>query len=85
MSFIEYVIFPLWETWGELVYPDAQDILDHLSKTKDYWSTRIVNSPLPNEDTESNNKEPAAEVKLEQLEFVDPDLKSPSASASVRR
>ena len=27
VGFISYIVHPLWETWAELVYPDAQDIL----------------------------------------------------------
>ena len=28
VGFIDYIVHPLWETWADLVHPDAQDILE---------------------------------------------------------
>ncbi len=50
ISFIEYIIFPLWETWAELVYPDAQDVLDNISAIKDYWAAKNEESNSPSEE-----------------------------------
>lgn len=47
VTFIEYIVYPLWETWAELVYPDAQDIVYSLMTTKDEWQSRMVHSPSP--------------------------------------
>ena len=35
--FIDYVVHPLWETWSDLVYPDAQEILDRLVTNREYY------------------------------------------------
>ena len=34
VGFISYIVHPLWETWAELVYPDAQDILTTLENNR---------------------------------------------------
>ena len=38
MGFIDYIVHPLWETWADLVHPDAQDILDALEDNRDWYS-----------------------------------------------
>jgi cAMP-specific phosphodiesterase 4 len=30
IGFIDYIVHPLFETWAELVYPDASSILDQV-------------------------------------------------------
>ncbi|XP_065069739.1 3',5'-cyclic-AMP phosphodiesterase 4C-like isoform X3 [Rhopilema esculentum] len=35
--FIDYVVHPLWETWADLVYPDAQELLDNLNRNRDWY------------------------------------------------
>ena len=39
VGFISYIVHPLWETWAELVYPDAQDILTTLDNNR--WACEI--------------------------------------------
>ena len=29
IGFIDYIVFPLWEAWSELVFPDGQNILEY--------------------------------------------------------
>ena len=36
---------PLWETWADLVHPDAQDILDTLEDNRDWYHSQIPVSP----------------------------------------
>ena len=36
---------PLWETWGDLVHPDCQFILDILERNRDWYVTKIPISP----------------------------------------
>ena len=36
---------PLWETWADLVHPDAQDILDALEDNRDWYQSQIPVSP----------------------------------------
>lgn len=35
-GFIDYIVHPLWETWADLVHPDAQEILDTLEDNRDW-------------------------------------------------
>ena len=49
MSFIDYVVHPLWETWVDLVYPDCQHILDTLDDNRRWYQTsgggQLASSP----------------------------------------
>ncbi|KAM9392659.1 3',5'-cyclic-AMP phosphodiesterase 4C isoform 2-T2 [Pholidichthys leucotaenia] len=47
VGFIDYIVHPLWETWGDLVHPDAQDILDALEDNRDWYQSIIPQSPSP--------------------------------------
>ncbi|PAA87228.1 hypothetical protein BOX15_Mlig000524g4 [Macrostomum lignano] len=37
VSFIDFIVHPLWEAWTELVHPDAEDILNTLEQNRDYY------------------------------------------------
>jgi len=37
VGFISFIVQPLWETWGELVYPDINYILDILKSNKSHY------------------------------------------------
>uniref|UniRef100_A0A8U7NZU0 Phosphodiesterase n=1 Tax=Corvus moneduloides TaxID=1196302 RepID=A0A8U7NZU0_CORMO len=39
VGFIDYVVQPLWETWGDLVHPDAREMLETLEENRE-WSGR---------------------------------------------
>ncbi|XP_072299225.1 3',5'-cyclic-AMP phosphodiesterase 4C isoform X3 [Eucyclogobius newberryi] len=56
VGFIDYIVHPLWETWGDLVHPDAQEILDTLEDNRDWYQSTIPQSPSPPplKDTELN-------------------------------
>ncbi|CAG5133631.1 unnamed protein product [Candidula unifasciata] len=45
VGFIDYIVHPLWETWADLVYPDAQEILDTLEDNRDWYHSSIPISP----------------------------------------
>ena len=45
VGFIDYIVHPLWETWADLVQPDAQDILDTLEENRDWYQSQIPVSP----------------------------------------
>lgn len=45
VGFIDYIVHPLWETWADLVHPDAQDILDALEDNRDWYQSQIPVSP----------------------------------------
>ncbi|CAI2732499.1 unnamed protein product [Schistosoma spindalis] len=48
ISFIDYIVHPLWETWSDLVYPDAQTILETLEDNREWYYNQI---------NENNNNE----------------------------
>ncbi|KAM9479692.1 3',5'-cyclic-AMP phosphodiesterase 4C-like isoform 6-T12 [Salvelinus alpinus] len=47
VGFIDYIVHPLWETWADLVHPDAQDILDMLEDNREWYQSMIQRSPSP--------------------------------------
>ncbi|KAM9322516.1 3',5'-cyclic-AMP phosphodiesterase 4B-like isoform 2-T2 [Pholidichthys leucotaenia] len=47
VGFIDYIVHPLWETWADLVQPDAQDILDTLEYNRNWYQAMIPQSPSP--------------------------------------
>jgi len=58
VSFIDYVVHPLWETWVDLVYPDCQHILDTLNDNRQWYYDQIAAEGSDNED---DGRSPAAE------------------------
>ncbi|XP_049588373.1 3',5'-cyclic-AMP phosphodiesterase 4C isoform X3 [Syngnathus scovelli] len=54
VGFIDYVVHPLWETWADLVHPDAQDILDTLEDNREWYQSMIPRSPSPSSPDESH-------------------------------
>ena len=56
VTFIDFIVYPLWETWAELVYPAGQLMLDNIGKTREYWNAMIdPNSPPPSDDQEQDS------------------------------
>ena len=45
VGFIDYIVHPLWETWADLVYPDSQNILETLEANRDWYHSKIPDSP----------------------------------------
>ena len=45
---------PLWETWADLVHPDAQEIIDALEDNRDWWLKQIPDSPNLVDKTKDN-------------------------------
>ena len=45
VGFIDYIVHPLWETWADLVHPDAQEILDALENNRDWYHAQLPPSP----------------------------------------
>ncbi|XP_051163144.1 cAMP-specific 3',5'-cyclic phosphodiesterase isoform X5 [Leptopilina boulardi] len=56
VGFIDYIVHPLWETWADLVHPDAQEILDTLEENRDWYQSMIPPSP-PSDDQQSNEQQ----------------------------
>ncbi|KAK0176418.1 hypothetical protein PV328_000553 [Microctonus aethiopoides] len=53
VGFIDYIVHPLWETWADLVHPDAQEILDTLEENRDWYQSMIPPSP-PSDDQQGS-------------------------------
>lgn len=69
VGFIDYIVHPLWETWADLVHPDAQDILDTLEHNRDWYQSALPPSP-PAEDAPDSQGRPGIrfQVTLEEGE-----------------
>ncbi|XP_059196857.1 cAMP-specific 3',5'-cyclic phosphodiesterase 4D isoform X2 [Centropristis striata] len=52
VGFIDFIVHPLWETWADLVHPDAQDILDTLEDNREWYQSMIPRSPSPSSPEE---------------------------------
>jgi cAMP-specific phosphodiesterase 4 len=81
VGFIDYIVHPLWETWADLVHPDAQDILDALEDNRDWYQSQITVSPASSspeleeasqmaakddDSSESSQTVPATDPELDQ-------------------
>ncbi|XP_022087243.1 cAMP-specific 3',5'-cyclic phosphodiesterase 4C-like isoform X3 [Acanthaster planci] len=53
VGFIDFIVHPLWETWADLVYPDAQELLDNLEENRDWYNSQIRNSPTPTSEEDT--------------------------------
>ncbi|XP_066469682.1 3',5'-cyclic-AMP phosphodiesterase 4A isoform X2 [Tiliqua scincoides] len=61
VGFIDYIVHPLWETWADLVHPDAQDILDTLEDNRDWYHSMIPQSPSPPPDDAEKDEDACLE------------------------
>lgn len=61
VGFIDYIVHPLWETWSDLVHPDAQDILDTLEDNRDWYHSMIPQSPSPPPDDAEKDEDACLE------------------------
>ncbi|KAK6301100.1 hypothetical protein J4Q44_G00291980 [Coregonus suidteri] len=68
VGFIDYIVHPLWETWGDLVHPDAQDLLDTLEENRDWYQSTMPQSPSPPYDKHLLTDRFKFELALEDLE-----------------
>ncbi|XP_011161682.1 cAMP-specific 3',5'-cyclic phosphodiesterase isoform X2 [Solenopsis invicta] len=57
VGFIDYIVHPLWETWADLVHPDAQEILDTLEENRDWYQSMIPPSPPSDEQQPTNENQ----------------------------
>ncbi|XP_076683903.1 phosphodiesterase dunce isoform X5 [Andrena cerasifolii] len=56
VGFIDYIVHPLWETWADLVHPDAQEILVTLEDNRDWYLSMIPPSP-PSEEQQQHQQQ----------------------------
>jgi len=57
VGFIEFIVHPLWETWADLVYPDASSILETLEQNRDWYQARL-SSPSSSSTTGNLSSSP---------------------------
>ena len=60
VGFIDYIVHPLWETWADLVHPDAQEILDALEDNRDWYQSQIPISPSSSSNELREEDEPGS-------------------------
>ncbi|XP_037361664.1 cAMP-specific 3',5'-cyclic phosphodiesterase 4A isoform X2 [Talpa occidentalis] len=65
VGFIDYIVHPLWETWADLVHPDAQEILDTLEDNRDWYYSAIRQSPSPPPEEEPGHPQPPDKFQFE--------------------
>ncbi|XP_033221812.1 cAMP-specific 3',5'-cyclic phosphodiesterase isoform X4 [Belonocnema kinseyi] len=63
VGFIDYIVHPLWETWADLVHPDAQEILDTLEENRDWYQSMIP--PSPPSDDQSNDQQQSDRIHFQ--------------------
>ncbi|XP_077426076.1 3',5'-cyclic-AMP phosphodiesterase 4C-like [Vanacampus margaritifer] len=68
VGFIDYIVHPLWETWADLVHPDAQELLDTLEENREWYLTTMPQSPSPPPDRHLLHDRFQFEITLEDLE-----------------
>ncbi|KAM3622701.1 uncharacterized protein V6R79_002133 [Siganus canaliculatus] len=68
VGFIDYIVHPLWETWADLVHPDAQDVLDTLEENREWYLNIMPQSPSPPPDRHLQHDRFQFELTLEDLE-----------------
>ncbi|XP_059847391.1 cAMP-specific 3',5'-cyclic phosphodiesterase 4C-like isoform X4 [Hypanus sabinus] len=78
VGFIDFIVHPLWETWADLVYPDAKEILDNLEDNRDWFQSMIPRSP-PSPASEADNRE----VEPSELLVVIDSVSPPSADCAL--
>ncbi|CAF98120.1 unnamed protein product, partial [Tetraodon nigroviridis] len=67
VGFIDYIVHPLWETWADLVHPDAQELLDTLEENRNWYLNTMPQSPSPPPDRHLQHDRFQFELTLEDL------------------
>ena len=78
VGFIDYIVHPLWETWADLVHPDAQEILDALENNRDWYQAQLPPSP----SSSSNELKEEDEVKDGSIDSEDSEALESGLSKS---
>ena len=77
VGFIDYIVHPLWETWADLVHPDAQEILDTLEDNREWYQSQIPlsRSSSGNDLKEEEEKTSSVSSNLSAIKFEEGDTK----------
>ena len=57
VGFIDFIVHPLWETWADLVYPDATAILETLEQNRNWYQNCL--SPPSSSSTGTDISSPS--------------------------
>lgn len=80
IGFIDYIVHPLWETWADLVYPDAQDILDRLEENREWYQAHL---PPPDPDDATDAPDAAVSAR-EDTSSPTPRPEEPGSTPEAR-
>jgi hypothetical protein len=80
VGFIEFIVHPLWETWADLVYPDASAILETLEQNRDWYQARLSPPSSSSTNTNISNISPIPSVPI--ISTTEQDLLNPLSSSS---
>ncbi|CAF2577695.1 unnamed protein product [Rotaria sp. Silwood2] len=85
VGFIEFIVHPLWETWADLVYPDASAILETLEQNRDWYQARLSPPSSSSTTTNLSNSSPplsAPMITTTMLSSNEEDSLQPISSSS---
>lgn len=83
VGFIDYIVHPLWETWADLVHPDAQEILDALEDNRDWYQSQIPLSPSSSSNDLKEEEEPASGAGSVSSDGSQPEIDKELAGLTV--
>ncbi|NXR12770.1 PDE4D phosphodiesterase, partial [Semnornis frantzii] len=87
VGFIDFIAHPLWETWADLVHPDAQEILDTLEDNREWYQSMIPRSPSPPPEgpavSPANTDKFQFELTLEEEEEAESDTELEGAESPL--
>jgi len=65
VGFIDYIVHPLFETWADLVYPDAQEIIEQVEDNRDWFQSMIPVSPSSSFSSSAKSEEKSGDSKFQ--------------------
>ncbi|XP_047705888.1 cAMP-specific 3',5'-cyclic phosphodiesterase 4C isoform X2 [Prionailurus viverrinus] len=84
VGFIDYIAHPLWETWADLVHPDAQDLLDTLEDNREWYQSNLTRSPVDLTRPEQGGPDRFQfELTLEEAEEEEEEEEGPTLDTEV--
>ncbi|XP_061871143.1 cAMP-specific 3',5'-cyclic phosphodiesterase 4C [Colius striatus] len=79
VGFIDFIAHPLWETWADLVHPDAQELLDTLEDNREWYQSMIPRSPSPPPEAPADKFQLELTLKEEEEGESDTELEGPES------
>lgn len=86
--FIDLIVHPLWETWADLVHPDAQGILENLEDNREWFASQLPpESPSSGDKTQKTSDDSDGQPATNDqdgLGELGPDDDSPASAEQFR-